>query len=52
VIEWLKKRVKNHIAKASTKQFKSGRSIKMEKFKENGVLDAVLEYFLPNIKIM
>jgi hypothetical protein len=39
------KKVKNHIAKTSTKQCRFGKNIKMEKLKENGALDVELEIF-------
>jgi hypothetical protein len=44
MIRWLK-RVKSRTAKASTRQFKSGKNTKKEKFREDGVLDAGLEYY-------
>jgi len=44
MIRWLKK-VKNLTAKASIRQFKFGKNIKMEKFREDGVLDAGLEQY-------
>ena len=40
MIRWLKKRkVKDHIAKASTRTSRYGKNTKKEKFKESGVLD-------------
>jgi hypothetical protein len=42
VIEWQRKRVKNHTARASTRISKFGRNTKAGKWRGDGVLDAEL----------
>ena len=51
MIECLKKKVKNHTARASTRRFRYGSNIKMERLKENGVRVAVQETFWRTIRI-
>jgi len=56
VIEWLKKRKqrkekeKDCPVKVNIKIFKFGKCTKTEKYRENGVLGVVQEYFLHNTK--
>lgn len=49
MIKWLKK-IKNHIAKASTGTFRFGKNTRTEKLKEDGARDAELEQFLHSIR--
>jgi len=45
VIEWLKKKVKNHIVKVNIRVSRFGKNIKRVKFKVDGALDVGVEPF-------